>query len=204
MPCHALPQVRRPAITSFIEYDHECQQELLLLCEHLAPDTCLFGDISSFWRHELREIIDQLRRKPHISVQVLMPLIKERKAVSRKAWCQRHQRYCFCSTARSHTAGSSCTAFSHQGKQCGLNDSNVVHLLCWLALRKECQEPEITLENVEDFPTAILEEALGDCYTIEAVLMDPVAYGWPGQFAHVCHICAAGLSTTLIPLLKES
>ena len=171
----------RPCIRSFVEYDAECQEELLLWAKHLGEDTCVFGDISSFWRSELREVVSQLQKQPALAVSVLLPLMKERKAVTRKAFCIRHQRYCFLQAAKSHTAGSSCTAYSKQGKQEGLTDPTVIHLLAWIALRREVQEMEITLENVQDFPTELLHETLGDLYHIEHVLMDPTAYGYEAQ-----------------------
>ena len=119
----------RPILTSFVEYDNECQAELKLLDSD--GDACLYGNISDFWRPEIREVVEQLERKPHLAVSVMLPLMREKRAVMRHAWCQRHGSRCFLKGSRTHMAGSSCTAFSRQGAQRGLSDPNVLHLLSW-------------------------------------------------------------------------
>lgn len=77
-----------------------------------------------------------------------------------------------------HTAGSSCTAHSRQGKRLALADPTVVHLLAWIGQRLEIQEPECTLENVESFPTEIIHRFLAPVYKIEAVVVDPRCFGF--------------------------
>ena len=140
-------------------------------------ECCLFGDITDFFRPELKEIIDELKRKPSMSVEVLGPIMASRSAMRRKSFCLIHKKQCFLRSARAHVAGSSCTAHSRQGKQLGLCDGNVLALLAWIGLRIEVCESEITLENVDQFPSSILERLLGPYYHIESVRMDPRLFG---------------------------
>lgn len=168
-----------PRMLSMVEWNAECQAELDVLATGIKQDwCCCFSDISSFFRCELKEVIEQLKKKPSMALEVLSPIITSRQAVNRRAPCVRHGQNCFIETAQKHFCGTSCTAHSRQGKQLGLSDPNVLHLLAWAALRLEVQEQEITLENVEGFPTSVLERLLGSCYIIEDVVMDPRMYGF--------------------------
>ena len=137
----------------------------------------MFNNISDFWRYELKEVVDQLEKQPALAVSVLLPIMRERRAIRRNARCIRHGVNCFLKCAKSHTAGSSCTAYSRQGLKQGLADPTVIHLLAWLALRREVQEPEVTLENVSDFPTQFLLDFMADVYYVEPVVLDPRDYG---------------------------
>ena len=122
-------------------------------------------------------MIDQLQKTPQMAVEVLKPIILQGKAVGRRAHCHFHEKNCFLAGARCHTAGSSCTAYSRQGRQQGTADATVLHFLAWVAVRRDIQEQEVTLENVAEFPTNLLVDMLGDLYTIEPVLMCPTALG---------------------------
>ena len=62
-------KVRQPRLLSFIEWDKECQEELKGFIAGLGqPDCCLFGDITAFFRPELNDIIQELKRKPSMHV----------------------------------------------------------------------------------------------------------------------------------------
>ena len=124
--------------------------------------------------------MSQLRDNPSMALESLAPSIISRRAVKRRAFCTRHKRECYLATAKSHTSGTSCTAHSRQGKGRGLSDPNVLHMLCWAALRNEIGEPECLLENVEDFPTDVVFRLLGEQYFIEHLVMDPRMYGFLG------------------------
>ena len=137
------------------------------------PDCCLFGDITAFFRPELNDIIQELKKKPSMAVEVLAPIMSQRATMKRKSFCLVHQRQCFLRTARQQTAGSSCTAHSRQGKQLGLADANVLSFLAWVGLRLEICESEATLENVDQFPTETLQRLLASQYLIEPCRMDP-------------------------------
>lgn len=175
-----LPKVDQPRLLSFVEWDKECQEELKVLAKGIKQEEscCLFGDITAFFRPELGEIISELKKKPSMAVEVLGPIMTARNAMRRKSFCLAHGKECFLKTARHHTAGSSCTAHSRQGKQLGLEDTNVLSLLAWAGLRLEVGEPEGTLENVEQFPSGILDRLLGSQYFIEPVRMDPRMFGY--------------------------
>lgn len=174
------PEVEPPKILSFIEWDPECQRELLNFCNKIGPageQTCIFGDIASFFRDELQPLVQDLIRKPGMALEILSPLICQRKAMKRKAKCLRHGKECYLQTASEHFAGSSCTAHSKQGKGLAFADKNAIHFMAWAGLRLEIQEREVNLENVCEFDTAVLDRLLGSAYFIEAVVLDPRAYG---------------------------
>ena len=187
-----LQQVRAPKLLSFTEWDSECQQELSLYIQGMGQDACLFGDVSSFWRQDVVGLVKQLAQNPSMAVETLAPLICSRKAVKR-------QKECFLQMASSHCAGSSCTAHSRQGKQLGLADPNVLHLLVWAALRLEIGEPDVTLENVEDFPTTVVDRLWGSAYFVEPVLLDLRMFGHVGCKKHLfklfASVCLRTIST---------
>jgi hypothetical protein len=54
-------------------------------------------------------------------------------------------------------------------------------LSAWIGLRVEVQEQELDLENVDAFPTAVLDRMLGHLYHIEPVQLDPRMFGWLGK-----------------------
>lgn len=113
-----------------------------------------------------------------MALETLSPVIVSKKAVKRKAFCVIHGKPCYIKCSKSHTAGSSCTAHSKQGKGLGLSDPNVLHFLAWCALRLEIGEPEATLENVFEFPSEVLYRLLGNEYHIDYCVMDPRMYGF--------------------------
>ena len=168
-----------------MEWDYECQQELSTLADGIGQDFCIFGDVSSFWRPELQEVVEALEKQPHFSVEVLSGLIKSRKAMRRSAWCVRHGKVCHLATARKHSAGSSCTAHSAQGLRLGLSDKNVLHLLSWIGQRLECQEGEIDLENVSGFPTDVILRFFTEYYHVEVALLDPRVFGTLGIWNYI-------------------
>ena len=170
--------MKPPTFTAFVEWDKECQKELKLYVDELQQDTCIFGDIAGFFRPELVEIVRELEKKPSFAVEVLAPALCGRAAMKRKAFCVRHQRMCFMEYSQEHTAGSSCTAHSRQGKKLSLGDKNVVHCLAWCGMRLEIQEASITLENVQDFPSELLFRLLAPVYQIQYELLDPRSYGF--------------------------
>lgn len=167
-----------PRLTSFVEWDSECQQELMTLCKGLDRDSCIFSDIAGFFRDDIADLIKGLEQKPTMAFEILAPLLCSRKAMKRRAWCMRHQKECFLQTSDAHTAGSSCTAHSKQGLGKTFSDKNAIHFLAWCGLRLEVGEKEITLENVEEFPTDALERLMSPMYFIEAIKMDPRFFGF--------------------------
>ena len=56
--------------------------------------SCLFADISSFFRDELTVpggLIDELKKNPAMAIETLAPLMAKGMLVKRRAWCVRHQ-----------------------------------------------------------------------------------------------------------------
>lgn len=174
------PQVKAPVFTSFTEWDANCQGELALFADKMGQNTCIFSDIAGFFAPHLTEIVQELYKKPSFAIEVLAPSLLDRSAMKRRAWCVRHQAMCFLRSSRKHTAGSSCAAHSKQGKQLALADRNVIHLLAWCGLRLLVLEQELDLENVELFPTAILDRLLGKEYFIDSIHLDPRMLGCLG------------------------
>eukprot|EP00438_Fugacium_kawagutii_P010179 Skav231644 [mRNA] locus=scaffold3756:39550:54869:+ [translate_table: standard] len=180
-------KVKPPQFTSFIEWDAACQAELSSFVDKLGQDTCIFSDIAGFFAPHLTEIIQELYKKPSFAIEVLAPMLLDRTAMRRKAWCVRHRRNCHIRFSKRHGAGSSCTAHSKQGKQLALADRNVIHLLAFMGLRLELQEQEIDLENVELFPTPVLERILGSMYVVDWALLDPRMVGFPSARVRKYH-----------------
>ena len=109
--------IAKPRFLSMIEWDHEAQQELLILGQD--HDACVYGDICDFFKPELLPTINMLKKSPEMALQVLGDVVARGKAVTRFAPCLRHGRRCGLKVAKRHVAGTCCTAFSSQGLQLG-------------------------------------------------------------------------------------
>ena len=133
-----------PRLLHMIEFDPQNQQELLLVARETGA--CLFGDIGGFFRPELSDVLEQLRQKPMMCVEVLAPVLASGRAVKSSCFCLTHQRHCCLKTARRHVAGTSCVPYSKRGSGAALMDFNTVYSLCWIGLRMLLQEPDITNE----------------------------------------------------------
>ena len=133
-----------PRLLHMIEFDPQNQQELLLVARETGA--CLFGDIGGFFRPELSEVLEQLRQKPMMCVEVLAPVLASGRAVKSSCFCLTHQRHCCLKSARRHVAGTSCVPYSKRGSGAALMDFNTVYSLCWIGLRMLLQEPDITNE----------------------------------------------------------
>ena len=81
--------------------------------------------------------------------------------------------------ATMHIAGTSCTAFSSQGRQKGIRDATILPFLAWVSLRVLVQEPVIIHENSIRFPISLLERFLGHLYIISESNVDAANYGAP-------------------------
>ena len=179
----SMDAVKKPKCLHMIEWDHEAQCELMLLGEE--DDSCLFSDISQFWRPELRDIIDALSKSPSMSLEIIGPILSEGKAMLHHGNCLRHShlrngKRCCLKMAKRHIAGTSCTAYSSKGSRVGELDQTILHFLAWVGLRLHLQEPDICQENVFQFPTeSLLVRFLGDMYYVDWGTLDPVDLGFP-------------------------
>lgn len=140
-----IPFERQP-VKYQIEWNKECIAELLPSCK--AHDTCLFTNIASFYRTELKETIDQLINQPSMAVEVLCPLIAENKAMKLTSYCITHDRECSIVPCRRHIAGASCKPWSRKGSGLGAEDPEILFTLAWLGLQVALQNTEILSENV--------------------------------------------------------
>ena len=98
-------------IGHMIEWNKESQAE----CQLASPGACLFGDISQFWRDELKDVVADLLRRPAMAMQVLTPLILQGGAVKLCSYCITHKKICRLRTCKRHVAGTSCRGFSRRG-----------------------------------------------------------------------------------------
>jgi hypothetical protein len=128
-------QIVVPRCIGQCEWNKKCQTELLLLNGPSHDDTCLFGDINSFWRADLQPTIKALLENSTLAMEVLAPVVASGNAISPYAHCLRHGRLCKFRAGRRHTGGTSCTAFSNQGARRAGRDPSIVMLMAWIAMR---------------------------------------------------------------------
>ena len=83
--------------------------------------------------------------------------------------------------AHVHIAGTSCVAWSAQGKQMGVRDASVLPFLVWICHRLLLQEPVIIHENSPRFPRSLLERFLGHLYVIDDCIIESADYGSPAR-----------------------
>lgn len=168
--------IRRPRVLSQVEWDKDAQAELMILGE--ADNACLFGDIASFFRDDIKEDIGALKSNPAHALEVMAPVIASGNAMTRFAPCLRHGRMCGMQVAKRHVAGTSCTAFSAIGARQAAADGTIVYFLAWVGMRLLLQEPEVVQENVKAFDTSLIARFLGHLYFIDSVILDPTEFGW--------------------------
>ena len=135
------------AATYQIEWNRDCVAELLPHCKKYA--TCLFRNIAQFYRAELKEIVERLLQQPQMAVEVLAPLLVNKRAMKLEAWCETHERVCSLRTCRRHLAGTSCRPWSRKGVGLGSGDPEILYTLAWIGLRLMLEDTEIVSENVK-------------------------------------------------------
>ena len=156
MICDALdqqPSARQTKliVTSAVEYLAESQNELLMLSKS-NPQFCCFGDITSFYRQEIKGVVEEMSKKAYpAAFEALKPVIKSGKAMTLTSYCRRHDKMCRMQPARRHVAGTPCTDHSSMGKREGQDGKTAICYLAWVGLRLALQEPIIVQENVTSF-----------------------------------------------------
>lgn len=191
-----IPFVRQP-VDYQIEWNKDCIAELLPDCK--LHDTCLFTNIASFYRDELKDTIDHLVQHPHMAVEVLAPLIAERKAMKTHAWCVTHGKECQVRPCRRHIAGTSCKPWSRKGSGLGSEDPEILFTLAWVGMRVSLEDAEILSENVKSIGSSVTTLAesskprevndvglgnlflrlLGPLYHMETIVLSPYMIGDP-------------------------
>ena len=98
----------------------------------------------------------------------------------RYAKCLVHDRNCpiDACVAMIHIAGTECTAASTFGLRNFDQAMSYAHLVCWLGLRRRCQEPINIQENVKEFDRMLLVENL-PMYDWSFDCISPCQLGWP-------------------------
>lgn len=167
-----------PKILSQVDWDKDCQRELL----SGDDDSCVFTDIDEFWASHLKHVVAGLMRSAVLALEILAGPVVSGGSVVLSANCLRHShitgKKCTLRCARRHIAGTPCAAFSLQGLQLGASDPRIVFFMCWVALRLALQEAEIIQENVRQFPTSLIARFLGGLYFIDYAIIDPTELGW--------------------------
>ena len=107
--------VKPPTALWHLDYNSSCQEEIRILhssahnsCLYntVEDEPCIFSDIHTFWRPEVVPIIDSLKSKPWMSVEVLADLLMQCRAVRLSGYCKRHNRNCRLRPSRKHSCGS--------------------------------------------------------------------------------------------------
>ena len=174
----------KPTNLFMIEWNKEAQEELKLMSSEggSIPEKdrpCLFEDIGAFWQADLQPIVEQLMKQPTMSVDVLAPRISNGTASTRVAYCLQHRKRCSLKVAKRHVSGTPCVGHSKRGCGLSLADPGVVHLLVWISLRLDLQEPSILQENVKSFPCEVLKRFLFRLYWLDVVVLDACLFGVP-------------------------
>jgi len=166
----------KPRMLHHTEWYWESQQELLRMPD---CDSCVFGDIESFFKPELADLLEYLKTHPESTVPLLGPLVMTGLTVKTCGACLRHGGTCPANSAKVHFAGTPCPDWSSCGQHKGAGGRTMVHFVAWVALRRALQEPIVIQENVKGFPTDLMCEYLGDTYDITSVILDSESYGFP-------------------------
>ena len=107
-------RVAAPRHLHSIEWDSEAQYELL--CMPGMEDSCLFGDIATFFVPSILGTVQELLENPTHALVILGPVVAAGRAVRTTGWCLRHMRWCTLKTTKHHAAGTPCTDFSKMGQ----------------------------------------------------------------------------------------
>lgn len=156
------------------DFDRECRHELRMLRD---PPQCVFSDVEGFLNTSVREQIMSFGSR--MQWKTLCEIFRQPSVVAVSAPCSKHSRQCQVGRADVHVAGTPCPAWSQQrrnGLPCEMR-KDFLHLMIWLAQRRVLQEQAIIHENVEAFPTSLLQEMLGDMYSIESCVVDAAEFG---------------------------
>ena len=189
--CHALlnklPETRHfspPKLKSCTDWNSACQEELKLLHAGQA-DFCLFGDIAGFMTTKMRALLPAFKRRPHILMQTLEPLVRSLTMLNAdlSAWWWVHNQRCPHPKCDRHMASPPCTGFSSSGDRQGHEDVNVIYLMVWFALRIAIQESEVLVENTVAHGGVgigtLLVSMLGSLYHVDTADLCPSELDWP-------------------------
>ena len=91
--------IKPPRMLFQVEYDENCRTELMRYAEldgasKSQQTCCCFGDLNQFYRPELREVIQQLQKKPELALEILSMMVSSGEAVTTRGWCYAHEKYC--------------------------------------------------------------------------------------------------------------
>ena len=108
-----LSSIEEPQHLSAIEWLAASQLEL---ARHPNPPQCVYADIASFWKDDVRKCISQLRSAGMpLNRRTFIPLIRSKRSVNKFAPCLVHGRSCTIHAGRELWAGWPCVSHSPQG-----------------------------------------------------------------------------------------
>ena len=157
-----------------IEWDTECTFEQQLL-PHGGPG-CIFGNILDFASPQLRTDIQRLVASGGELSDYVQHCSKPG-AVTHEAHCKRHNTKCTAHRTGGHCSSCPCTDFTCWGAQRKLSGPTMPFLAIWMHLVMSLGMPFIILENVPQFPVAILHQYMIALYWITDVVTDNVFFG---------------------------
>ena len=137
-----------------------------------APEACLYCDIFDY-TPELPSW-DALKK---LTVQERQEQVALRFRLRRR-FCCAHNAFCTPETADVELAGSPCPPFSRFGKRLAFADERTLCLQVWLQSVKTRRQPLVIHENVENFPSSVIDEVLGGLYCCHHFVSSVVDVGW--------------------------
>ena len=93
-------------------------------------------------------------------------------------WCERHQQYCYFRRCDVDCSGFPCVDWTPAGRRRGLHGSTLPVLLSLLAWHRARRTRIVMLENVPEFPLAVLESLVSDVYTVHGFQLSPSDVGF--------------------------
>ena len=168
-----------------VEKSVSCQEELLSV---LHPEAiidggpCIFGDIMQLLP---RKVLKTLRVSIASTQPEALRKLVMTSRLNRELWCVARGRKCLLRHSDYHLAGTPCVEASRMGTKS--RGWALLVFYTWAAMILLLLPMLVIHENVPEFGTADLEQALGSAYVIVArVLLCPSDLGWairrPRQF----------------------
>jgi hypothetical protein len=106
-----------------------------------SPQLSYPQDIASFWKPEVKHCIETLRAQGlPLNRKTLIPLVRSKRSVHRRAHCIIHNRHCRIRKARELWAGWPCVSSSPQGLRLGDDGVDFEHFCALMALALELED----------------------------------------------------------------
>ena len=80
-------------VLSQVEYDVNCRTVLLASNSKDSP-ACVFGDLTAFFKPELADTINHLKKRPELALELLAGAVSSGEACNAYGYCYAHSRIC--------------------------------------------------------------------------------------------------------------